>query len=587
MHAPGGAWGRVGEAGGHVEGRPRPRFVAAMTTTYDWDDGARGAWDDAAAPHTHDTRDVPDGGARASPLPPPRAEPAAAPARIHITDAVVSTERAAVGYIAYVIDTPDAQVKRRYSEFEALRDALVVLHPTVIVPPIPSKHSLSDYALKQTKAKDDPAIIARRKRTLARFLNRCDAHPVLREDPVFRRFLDPRFSWHEIKTSPPLSQLPKSNLNAPPRCPADPKAPLSYRALPTPTAVRKLREPNERFAESEAFTTRFEAQMAGRVEPAERRLVRRWHDVGADYAELGALLNAQSLAESPLLAPAVERAGQAADATYMAYQDMLARWERDVSEPLHEYTQYAKILQATLQWRHLKHQQLELARDDLAAKQQQLADLEHIEAEYARLSSAMEIGGGGLDARRPAAPQPAPAPTHASVYGRAAEEAEDGGASPRAAPAPAAPAAAARTLPPPRRKGMLGSLSQALQNMMDVDPDKTRQNTISRLREDVMLLTEGVQLAERDLEDATDTIQASLDRFQRLKVADVRQLLLEAARAQRDLCRSNLSAWQRAHAELERTPAEAFGWMPSAHLAPPGAHGAAPSSAAGAWNIDD
>lgn len=540
-----------------------------MTTTYEWDDAARSAWDEAA-PHAHDTHDATEdrSGNGTPPAPPTRADPAA-PARIHITDAVVSTERAAVGYIAYVIDTPDAQVKRRYSEFEALRDALVALHPTLIVPSIPSKHSLSDYALKQTKAKDDPAIIAHRKRALERFLNRCDAHPVLRQDPVLVRFLDPRFSWHEIKTSPPLSQLPKSNLNAPPRCPADPKAPLSYRALPTPTTVRKLREPNERFAESEAFTTRFEAQMAGRVEPAERRLVRRWHDVGADYAELGALLNAQSLAESPLLAPAVERVGQAADATYMAYQDMLGRWERDVSEPLHEYTQYAKILQATLQWRHLKHQQVELARDDLAAKRQQLADLEHVEAEYARLSSAMEIGGGGLDARRPAAPA-APPPTHASVYGRAAEEAE-GAASPRAAAAPELPAA--RPLPPPRRKGMLGSLSQALQNMMDVDPDKTRQNTISRLREEVMLLTEGVQLAERDLQEATDTIQASLDRFQRLKVADVRQLLLEAARTQRDLCRHNVAAWQRARTELDRTPAEAFGGMPSAHLVTPGAHG--------------
>ncbi|WFC94714.1 hypothetical protein MBRA1_001348 [Malassezia brasiliensis] len=552
-----------------------------MTTTYDWDDAAHSAWNDAA-PRAHDTHDATERSSGSSPPPAPQARAdAAAPARIHITDAVVSTERAAVGYIAYVIDTPDAQVKRRYSEFEALRNALVALHPTLIVPPIPSKHSLSDYALKQTKAKDDPAIIAHRKRTLERFLNRCDAHPVLREDPVWVRFLDPRFSWHEIQTSPPLSQLPKSNLNAPPRCPADPKAPLSYRALPTPTTVRKLREPNERFAESEAFTTRFEAQMAGRIEPAERRLVRRWHDVGADYAELGALFNAQSLAESPLLAPAVERVGQAADATYMAYQDMLARWERQVSEPLHEYTQYAKILQATLQWRHLKHQQLELAHDDLAAKRQQLADLEHVEAEYARLSSAMEIGGGGLDARRPTAPA-APPPTHASVYGRAAEEAE-GGASPRAASAPVLPAA--RALPPPRRKGMLGSLSQALQNMMDVDPDKTRQNTISRLREDVMLLSEGVQLAERDLQEATDTIQASLDRFQRLKVADVRQLLLDAARTQRDLCRDNVAAWQRACAELDRTPAEAFGGMPSAHLAPPAA--TAPSAAAGAWSVDD
>lgn len=495
--------------------------------TYAWDaPEAHNEWHDAP-------RGAPSGAAAAS-------EPAAEPApstrapeadAIHITDAVTTSEHSPVGYIVYIIDSPHAEAKRRYSEFEALRDALVQLHPTLVIPPIPSKHTLSDYALKQTKAKDDPVIIARRKRTLQRFLNRCYAHPVLRRDPVFARFLDARFSWHEIRTSPPLSELPKSNLNAPPLCPADPKAPISYRALPTPTAVRRLREPNARFQESEAFTTRFETQMAHRVELAERRLVRRWRDLRSDYAELGALFNAQSLSESAHLAPGVERVGQAADATYMAYDALLHGWEAQVSEPLHEYTQYAKILQAILRWRHLKHQQLELAQEELADKKQQLADLEHVEAEYARLSSAMEIGGRGLRTERP----PAPA---TSVYGRAAEADEARADEPHAPHEhDAAPAAPAPTLPSPRRRGMFSSLSQALQNVMDMDPDKTRQSTISRLREDVLLLTEGVQLAEKDLQQATDTIQASLDRFQRLKVADLRQLLLDSARLQREMCR--------------------------------------------------
>lgn len=452
-----------------------------------------------------------------------------------ITDALTSSEFSAAGYVVYVIVSPNAEAKRRYSEFEALRSVLVQLHPTLIIPPIPSKHTLSDYALKQNKAKDDPVIIERRKRMLQRFLNRCDAHPVLRRDSVFTRFLDSRNSWHEIKSAPPVSNLPKSNLAAPPEYPADANAPLSYKAMPVPTVVRKLHTPNTRFQDSEAFTSRFESMMANHVELAERRLVRRWHDLSADYAELGALFNAQSLSESPHIAPAVERVGQAADATYMSYNDMLGSWEARVSEVVHEYTQYAKILQGILRWRHLKHQQLEIAQDDLTNKKQQLADLEHIEAEYARLSSAMEIGGRGLSTRPP------PAPMQHSVYGRAAEEEDeeqDEEAGVGAAPVSSAPPPPAATLPPPRtgRRGMLSSLSQTLQNVMDMDPDKTRQSTISRLREEVMLLGEGVQLGEKDVKYVTDTIQASLDRFQRLKVADLRQMVLDCARLHRDLC---------------------------------------------------
>lgn len=69
------------------------------------------------------------------------------------------------------------------------------LHPTVIVPPIPEKHTMVDYAAKPTKAKEDINIIDMRKRMLAVFLNRCRRMDVIREDDVWWRFLDPNASW--------------------------------------------------------------------------------------------------------------------------------------------------------------------------------------------------------------------------------------------------------------------------------------------------------------------------------------------------------------------------------------------------------
>ncbi len=89
----------------------------------------------------------------------------------------------------------DLEVRRRYSEFASLRDALSRLHPTLIIPPIPEKHTMADYAANPTKAKQDQQIIDLRKRMLAVFLNRCRRMDEVRNDGVWWRFLDPNSSW--------------------------------------------------------------------------------------------------------------------------------------------------------------------------------------------------------------------------------------------------------------------------------------------------------------------------------------------------------------------------------------------------------
>ncbi len=86
-------------------------------------------------------------------------------------------------------------MRRRYSDFSSLRKTLVELHPTLIIPPIPEKHTMADYAAKPTKAKEDAAIIDYRKRMLSSFLNRCRRMKNVREDGVFWKFLDPNASW--------------------------------------------------------------------------------------------------------------------------------------------------------------------------------------------------------------------------------------------------------------------------------------------------------------------------------------------------------------------------------------------------------
>ena len=89
----------------------------------------------------------------------------------------------------------NAEAHHRYSEFESLRDNLSKLYPTFIIPPIPSKQTIGDYAVKQAKAKEDASMIARRKRLLQTFLNRLARHPILSNEHVFHRFLEGEVSW--------------------------------------------------------------------------------------------------------------------------------------------------------------------------------------------------------------------------------------------------------------------------------------------------------------------------------------------------------------------------------------------------------
>ena len=102
-------------------------------------------------------------------------------------------------------------LRRRYSEFASFRDALVHLFPTLIIPPIPEKHSMctntpqspkrllitwiADYAAAPRKATEDLTIIDHRKRMLQSFLNRLAQHPILRRDHTVHRFLTGDASW--------------------------------------------------------------------------------------------------------------------------------------------------------------------------------------------------------------------------------------------------------------------------------------------------------------------------------------------------------------------------------------------------------
>ncbi|KAJ2813463.1 Sorting nexin, cytoplasm-to-vacuole targeting pathway/endosomal sorting [Coemansia furcata] len=326
---------------------------------------------------------------------------------VHIGEAEKLSENGS-SFIAYSIQFGECEVKRRYSEFESLRICLCRLYPTFIVPPIPEKHSLTQYAVLQKRAKEDQYIIERRKRMLEHFLNHLVEHPILSSEHILHRFLESGVSWTEVLHSPIVTGLPKSPLHSSPsRAPGSsladgaalqlPKiaATNSFASdVPVPSTLAPIRNIEARWMDCELFTNKYANHFSGVVERSERRIYHRLGELAGDYAELGATLNGFSLLEHPeSLAAAIEKAGQAVDSSYIEINQLLRQMDAEVSEPIHEYAQYAVIIKQVLRFRLLKNLQMENAQEALVRQRNKLEGLLQADDEAKRLALALESSG--------------------------------------------------------------------------------------------------------------------------------------------------------------------------------------------------
>jgi hypothetical protein len=371
---------------------------------------------------------------------------------------------------------------------------------------------------------------------------------------VFHRFLDGEVSWTEILNSPPITLLPKNILKAPSHSPADQEASLAYQALPNPSPTHPLRNPDQRFIDSEVFTNKFAAHISGPMEKVSRRTMKRWSDLAQDYRDLGAALNGFSLTEQRPgeqqghLSSALEKTGQANDTTYATTTKLVQELEQNWVEPVQEYSQFASIIRKLLVYRHQKHVQYEMTQDALVAKREQLEELEKSEREARRLEEA--LGRGRVQRSSSLPGRAAPEEGEGENEGEEGEEQDPPTQQslPSLPPHPG-PNTARRRAP---GMGLLSALSYTLSGMIDSDPETARRNTISRNRETISQLEDAIHLSARDLKYSSSTIQADLDRFQRQKVADVREMCISMARSHREWAKKNLEAWEEAKREIDK-----------------------------------
>lgn len=226
--------------------------------------------------------------------------------------------------------------------------------------------------------------------------------------------------------SPPISNLPKQHLKAPPLHPSAPTAGHAF--LPIPSASARLRQasnsppssshgprdacqpftrfppPNHTLSESEldpyfttyeAATRTYESLLTGSIERVNRRILKRLSELSIDYSELGARYNAFSLSESGDLAASIEKIGQAVDSSYIATEELARVLGNGFAEPLRESAQFAGVVQRVLRYRVLKRVQEEMTRDLLQQKKMLLQGLERSEREAKRIEKFLHGATSG------------------------------------------------------------------------------------------------------------------------------------------------------------------------------------------------
>ena len=112
-------------------------------------------------------------------------------------------------FVVYLIETTPLEVEssstteevsslwRRYSEFELLRNYLVVMYPSVIIPPLPEKRA--NFIWTKLTATDtyDVEFLERRRAGLESFLHRVCGHAKLSKDKYLKHFISDQDGWRD------------------------------------------------------------------------------------------------------------------------------------------------------------------------------------------------------------------------------------------------------------------------------------------------------------------------------------------------------------------------------------------------------
>jgi hypothetical protein len=295
------------------------------------------------------------------------------------------------------------------------------------------------------------------------------------------------------------------------------------------------------FINFEASTKELELLLTGPIEKVNRRTLTHLSTLSSDLAELGARFNGFSLSESsPSLAAAIERVGQAVDSSYLATEELSGSLGASFAEPMRESAQFAGVVRGVLRYRVLKRVQQEMTNDELAKKRALLESLERSETEAKRIESYLtSSGANNIPRRSNSSARDSPNSSSRRESNQDDTASIDSDFPPTHGDSSSTPSATQggpeQQAPPVHRKSssgnfitnrIFGRISHAVHGVVDVDPERTRRDTIGKTKESIGQLEQAQQAAAQDVKDASAGILNDLKRFQSEKEDDLKRYMV-------------------------------------------------------------
>lgn len=323
-----------------------------------------------------------------------------------------------------------------------------------------------------------------------------------------------------------------------------PATPADYKTMDFAKLAEEFEKPedlDDYFDWFEGKTEELEKALTGPVEKINRRTLTHLTALSSDLAELGARFNGFSLSEqSPSLAAAIERIGQAVDSSYIATEELSGTLGAHFAEPMRESAQFASIVRGVLRYWVLKRVQQENTNEQLAKQRTILEQLERSEMEAKRIDQYLSQSGS---------PRRSTSSAHDRPMGRDGNEdtaSIDSDFPPTHDSSTSTPSASqgapqsSDPYPPPdptthRRTAssgnfitnkIFGRISHAVHGVVDVDPERTRRDMIGKTRETISQLEQAQGASGKDVIDASKGVAKDLGRFQKEKEDDLRRYMV-------------------------------------------------------------
>lgn len=271
---------------------------------------------------------------------------------------------------------PDFSVRRRFTDFVFLRNALYKEYQAAAVPPLPEKNNMA-YVRGDRFSTE---FTQRRAWSLHRFIKRITQHPILRRSAIFLLFIETSDWNQQMKQRPSRS----STAIEPNSGPAPPQGFFDNVADTMLNAFSKVHKPDRRFLEVMERLNKLDEDL-NHVEKIVARVVRREGDLELDYSELATNMRKLTPLE-PTIEPQVLTFAGCVEESSRGWKGLKDHTDQNYLGSLRDMDAYIASVKALLRTREQKQLDFEGLTDYLQKASQERDSLAS-QAQYGTSSS--------------------------------------------------------------------------------------------------------------------------------------------------------------------------------------------------------